>query len=184
MGDLMARTATILRFEIDVSDVDANVYEHVSLRVAQHPSESEAYCVARVIAYCLHLGDGIELSKAGLCDADEPALRSVTLTGEMTLWVDIGSPSAERLHKASKRVERVVVYTHKKPEHLTDKLSKERIHRAEALELYALDPRTIEALAEQIERSNTWSLMRNDDELFISVGAESFSCPLTRLSLS
>ena len=180
----MARTATILRFEIDVSDVDANIYEHVSLRVAQHPSESEAYCVARVIAYCLHLGDGIELSKAGLCDADEPALSSVTLTGEMTLWVDIGSPSAERLHKASKRVERVVVYTHKKPEHLIDKLSKERIHRAEALELYALDPRTIEALAEQLERSNTWSLMRNDDELFISIGPDSFTSPLERLRLN
>ena len=102
----MARSATVLRFNIDISDVDANVYESVSLRVAQHPSESDAYCVCRVIAYCLHLGDGVDWSKAGLCAGEDPALMSESLTGQMELWIDIGSPSAERLHKASKRVPR------------------------------------------------------------------------------
>ncbi len=179
----MARSATILRFNIDISDVDANVYESVSLRVAQHPSESDAYCVCRVIAYCLHLGDGIDWSKAGLCDADEPALKAESLTGDMQLWIDIGSPSAERLHKASKRVPRVVVYTHKRPELLVAKLTNQRIHRANELELYSLDATMVERLAQQLERNNQWSLFRQDDQLLITLGSESFSSAVRPLTI-
>ena len=179
----MARSATILRFNIDISDVDANVYESVSLRVAQHPSESDAYCVCRVIAYCLHLGDGIDWSKSGLCDADEPALKAESLTGDMQLWIDIGSPSAERLHKASKRVPRVVVYTHKRPELLVAKLVNQRIHRVDELELYSLDATVIERLAQQLERNNQWSLFRQDDQLLITLGDESFSSAVRPLTI-
>ena len=177
----MARSATLLRFNIDISDVDANVYESVALRVAQHPSESDVYCICRVIAYCLHIGDGIDWSKAGLCDGDEPALKAESLTGEMKLWIDIGSPSADRLHKASKRVPRVVVYTHKRPELLLAKLSNQSIHRADELELYSLDPGMIDGLAQQLERTNNWSVFRQDNELLISVGAESFNSPIIQL---
>ena len=177
----MAQPATIRRFEIDVTNVDGGVYESVSLRVAQHPSESEAYCVVRVIAYCLHLGDGVRMSKSGLCDADEPPLSSESLTGEPRLWVDIGSPSADRLHKASKRYARVVVYTHKRPELLIDKLNKQRIHRADELELYALDNAAIEQLAARLSRSNNWSFIRQDDELFITAGESPVSFPLRAL---
>ena len=35
------------------------------------------------------------------------------LTGEITTWIDIGTPDAARLHKASKAAARVVVYCHK-----------------------------------------------------------------------
>ena len=179
----MALSATILRFSIDISDVDANVYESVSLRVAQHPSESDAYCVCRVIAYCLHLGDGIDWSKAGLCVADEPALKAESLTGDMQLWIDIGLPSAERLHKASKRVPRVVVYTHKRPELLVAKLTNQRIHRAEELELYSLDATMIERLANQLKRNNQWSLFRQDDQLLITVDEESYSSSVRPLTI-
>ena len=46
----MALTATIYNFDIDLSDSDRNVYETLSLRVAQHPSESDEYLIARVLA--------------------------------------------------------------------------------------------------------------------------------------
>ena len=44
----MALTATMRRFEIELADSDRGVYEALDLRVAQHPSESERYLVARV----------------------------------------------------------------------------------------------------------------------------------------
>ena len=48
----MALTATIYNFDVDLSDSDRGVYETVALRVAQHPSESDEYLIARVLAYC------------------------------------------------------------------------------------------------------------------------------------
>jgi len=174
----------MLRFEIEISDVDAGVYETLSVRVAQHPSETDAFMLCRVIANCLHLGDGVEMSKAGLCDADEPALLARDLTGQLLLWLDIGTPAPERLHKASKLAQRVVVYTHKRPELLLGKLRGARIHRAEDLELYALDPGILADLAAVLSRVNHWSLLRNDGTLFVTAGECSVSCPVERLQSS
>ena len=49
------------------------------------------------------------------------------------------SPSAERLHKASKACARVAVVTHKRPGLLLESVASGTIHRREHLELYALD---------------------------------------------
>ena len=51
----MALTATIYNFDIDLSDSDRGVYETLALRVAQHPSESDEYLIARVLAYLLDM---------------------------------------------------------------------------------------------------------------------------------
>ena len=59
----MALTATIYNFDVDLSDTDRGVYETLALRVARHPSESEEYLVARVLAYLLEFADGIEFSR-------------------------------------------------------------------------------------------------------------------------
>ena len=108
----MALSATIHTFDIDLSDVDRGVYQSLNLRVAQHPSESADYLVARVLAYCLEFAEGIEFSK-GLSDPDEPAILVRDLTGQLQAWIEIGLPAAERLHRASKTAPRVVVYAHK-----------------------------------------------------------------------
>ena len=102
----MALTATIYNFDVQLSDVDRNVYETLSLRVARHPSETEEYLVTRVLAYCLEYADGIAFSK-GIAEPDEPAVVIRDLTGALRVWIEVGSPDAQRLHKASKASPRV-----------------------------------------------------------------------------
>src|SRR3954467_14236353 len=70
----MPLQATVYNFEIELADHDRNVYESLALRVARHPSESEEFLVARVLAYLLEYGEGIAFSR-GLSDPDEPTLR-------------------------------------------------------------------------------------------------------------
>src|SRR5215212_8423467 len=124
----MALGATIYNFDVDLSDTDRHVYESLALRVARHPSESEEYLVARVLAYLLEFAEGIEFSR-GVSDPDEPAIAIRDLTGAITTWVDIGTPDAARLHKAAKSGARVVVYTHKNADQFLKQLSGEKIHR-------------------------------------------------------
>ena len=100
----MALTATLYNFDIDLVDADRSVYEALALRVARHPSESEEYLVARVLAYCLEYAEGISFS-SGLSDPDEPALAGRDLTGTVRVWIEIGSPDAARLHQAIKAAE-------------------------------------------------------------------------------
>ena len=148
----MALTATIYNFDIELADSDRHVYESLSLRVAQHPSESEEFLVTRVLAYLLEYSEGIEFSR-GVSDPDDPAVAIRDLTGRIRTWIDIGTPDAARLHKAAKSGARVVVYTHKNPDQFLRQLSGEKIHRPDELELYAMERALIAAHAAISARS-------------------------------
>ena len=177
----MALSATIYNFDIELADADRRVYESVELRVARHPSESEEYLVARVLAYLLEFADGIEFSR-GVSDPDEPTIAVRDMTGAITTWVDIGTPDAARLHKAAKAATRVAVYTHKDPTQFLRHLAGERIHRAEALELYAIDRALLRALVMRLERRVAFSLSVSDRELYVSIGADNLTGAVVRLS--
>src|SRR5580765_729000 len=103
----MALTATIYNFDVELADADRGVYESLALRVARHPSESEDHLIARLLAYILEFVDGLAFSR-GLSDPDEPAMSVRDLTGAIHTWIDVGTPDAARLHKASKAARRVV----------------------------------------------------------------------------
>jgi len=66
----MAIAATMFTFDIDLADADRQVYETLALRVARHPSESEEYLVARVLAYAMEHTEGIAFSRG----VSEPAI--------------------------------------------------------------------------------------------------------------
>jgi uncharacterized protein YaeQ len=176
----MALGATIYNFDVELSDTDRHVYESLALRVARHPSESEEYLVARLLAYLLEYGEGIEFSR-GVSDPDEPTIAVRDLTGAIRTWIDIGTPDAARLHKASKAASRVAVYTHKDPAQFLKQLAGERIHNVEALELYALDRALVTALVDRLERRVAFSLSVTDRELYLSIGSDNLTGAVTRL---
>jgi uncharacterized protein YaeQ len=176
----MALGATIYNFDVELSDTDRQTYESLALRVARHPSESEEFLVARVLAYLLEFAEGIEFSR-GVSDPDEPAIAVRDLTGAITSWIDIGTPDAARLHKASKSAGRVAVYTHKDPAQFLKQLAGERIHRADALELYAFDRRFVAELVSRLERRLAFSLSVTDRELYLSIGSDNLTGAVTPL---
>jgi len=178
----LALSATIYHFDIQLANVDRGVYESLALKVARHPSEAEDYLVARVLAYCLELTEGLVFSR-GLSEPDEPALAVRDLTGALRAWIDVGAPDAARLHKAAKAAPRVAVYTHKSPETLLRQLAGERIHRAEGIELYAFDRDLIAGLAARLERRMAFGLSVTDAHLFVSVGEVTLSGDLERVLL-
>lgn len=178
----MALGATIYNFAIRLSNVDRGVYESLALKVARHPSEAEDHLVARVLAYCLEYTEGIGFSR-GLAEPDEPALAVRDLTGGLRAWIDVGTPDAGRLHKAAKAAPRVAVYTHKAPAVLLRQLAGERIHRADAVELYAFDRAIIDGLVARLERRMAFDLSVTDAHLFVSIGGDTLSGELERLAL-
>lgn len=181
-GSRMAVGATVHNFDIDLADSDRGVYETLALRVARHPSESDEYLVARVLAYCLEYTEGIAFSPGGLSDPDEPPIAVRDLTGALLSWIDIGTPDAARLHRASKLARRVAVYVHKDPAQWLRGLAGERIHRADALELYAVDRPLVAALSARLERRMAFALSIDDRELSLSIADATLSGAVTRVS--
>ena len=176
----MATGATVYTFDIDLADADRHVYESLALRVARHPSESEEYLLTRVLAYAMEYADGIAFSTGGLSDPDEPALTVRDLTGRLLAWIEIGSPDAARLHKASKASPRVAIYAHKGVERLASRLAGEKIHRAEAVELHAIEPALIASLVARLDRRMAFAVSVSERELFISIGTDTLTGRVSR----
>jgi len=179
----VALTATIYQFEIDLADNDRHVYESVNVRVARHPSESEDFLIARVLAYALEFTDRIEFSKGGISSPDEPAIAVRDLTGACERWIEIGTPEPERLHRAAKAARRVAVYVHRDPGKWLERLAGERIHRPDAIDLWALDRPLIEALVDRLDRRMEFALSVTDRELLVSIGSEMLTGTTGRLPL-
>ena len=165
--------------------MDRSFYEPIDLRVAMHPSESETFLLTRVLAYALNYESGLEFSQ-GLSTPDEPAIRLLGSNGRIARWIDIGNPLPRRIHKASKAADSVRIYTYKDPENLKREASREAIHRKELIEIFALEPRFLESLAQVLKRDNSWAMIHNDGELVITADGETFMTSLTahRLEMS
>jgi uncharacterized protein YaeQ len=172
-------TSTIYNFDIDLADADRGCYDTLALRVARHPSESEEYLVMRVLAYVLEYGEGLTFS-SGISDPDEPTLSVRDLTGTIRTWIDIGSPDAARLHKASKAAGRVVVYSHKDPAQLLRQWSGHRIHRAEQIEVYSFDRTFIAGLAGRLDRRLGLTVSVSDGHVFVALSDATFESARTR----
>lgn len=178
----MALSATIYNFTVGLSDVDRGVYEAFEFKAARHPSESAEYLATRVLAYCLEYAEGIAFSR-GLSDPDEPALSVRDLTGALRSWIEIGAPDAARLHKASKAAPRVALYTHRPAEQIRKLLAGEKIHRAEALELYAIDRDLIGGFVGKLDRRIKLDLSVSDRHLYLTIGGATLSGVLERIQL-
>jgi len=179
----MALNATLYRFKVHLADADRHLYQTLELKAARHPSESAPWLAARVLAYCLEYVDGIAFSR-GLSEPDVPAIMVRDLTGALTSWIEVGLPDAARLHKAAKAAPRVVVYAHRDPSPWLRALAGERIHRAEALALYAFDRGLLTALAERLDRRMTFDLAVSERHLYLSLGEAHFEGTLEPLALA
>lgn len=173
----------LYRFHFELSDIDRGVYKSLDFRVAQHPSETAPYLLSRVLAYALSYQDDLEFTPGGLSDPDAPALRAVGPRGDIDLWIEIGNPSARKLHKASKTARQVIVYTYKNPEHLVAEIKGNDVHKSREIQIFAFDPKFLQNLESQLNKSNSWSLLLQQGQLDVDIDSQSFSAEVQKISL-
>jgi uncharacterized protein YaeQ len=179
----VALTSTVFTVAVDLSHVDRGMYESFEMKVAQHPSESDEYLLTRILAYCLEYTEGIAFSAGGVSSPDEPPLSVRDLTGRITAWIDIGLPDAERLHRAAKLTDRVVVYTHRGARLLLGQLEGKKIHNREAIVVHAFDRAFIVAASPLIERRTEVTLSVTEGHLYAAINGHSLETELESVTL-
>lgn len=173
----MAAGATIFNFTIDVADVDRQVYDEVTLRVAQHPSETNAYMLTRVIAYCLELTEGIEFT-AGIASTEEPAILVKDLTGRVLTWIEVGAPDVSRVHFGSKFADRTVVYTHRDPAKVLQAWAGKPLYQAEAIDVVSFDRDFIDGVTGALDRRNTMTVSVTEGYMYLTLNGANFATEL------
>lgn len=156
------------RLTLALSDVDRGVYETLELTTAQHPSENDAFYVTRALGLALSWERGMAFSR-GLCMPDEPAAWAHDDTGQLTRWVEVGKPKAERLERALRGCRVVDIYCHKPDEAYRQTLPGLKFPRGSSLTYVELDPRTVDRLAELTGSRASWSVTRSEGTVFVEV---------------
>lgn len=168
----------LYRFQFEFSDIDHGIYETLDIRVAKHPSEIVPYLLTRALAYALSYKENLEFTAGGLSDPDEPALKLLSPTGNIELWIEIGNPSARKLHKASKTANQVVVYTYKNVGPLIEEIKNNKVHRANEIQIYAFDYKFLQDLEAHLQTNNSWNLLLQEKQLTVSIKDQSFQTPI------
>ncbi len=175
----MAQGATIYNFDINLSDMDRAIYEQLALRVAQHPTETMEYLLTRILAYCLEYREGIAFGESiGTTGGQEPAVIARDATGRLMLWVEVGMPDADKLHKASKAAERLVIYTHRDPTNLKNNMRNKTIYNADQIPIFSFEYGLLAKLIAKTERRTIWDLSVTEGQIYLTVGGETIETRL------
>jgi uncharacterized protein YaeQ len=144
----------LFRFNINLADSDKGVYETLELRVDRHQSETDEYMLARVLAYSLEYQPYLKMGP-GLSLGEEPSVTLMSDDGRSLLWVDIGLPTPERLQRAIRISDRVIIYAHRGTT-TVDALSEQ--FAGKNVDFVVLDPTFLSELAANIKRQNAWDI--------------------------
>lgn len=179
----MAPNATLFRVEVELSDVDRSKYASLELRPARHPSESMRYLVTRTLAYCLSYEDGIAFSKGGLSSTDEPPVLVRDHLGVLVAWIDVGTPSAARVHRASKAAQHVEIYGVSNLADLRSEAAAGRIHRAGNIDVWTFEANFLDAVEARFERSLSVTLVRTEGQLYVTIAGATLEGELAHSKL-
>lgn len=179
----MANDSALYTFSVSLSDTTHNIFEDFTLRLAKNSGEDLEILTCRVMAFCLEYGEGLEFSK-GLEDSNAPAIWKHDLTGVVTDWIEVGTPTAARLHKAAKTGANVKIYAHQDPKIVLEIIKGEKVHKAKEITLVSFDDAFFESLAGGTEPKNTWELMLSEGTVYLKANNQDFQSALTSQKLS
>lgn len=178
----MAAGSTIHTFDVELADVDRGVYDDFTLRMARHPSETDAYMLTRLLAYCLEYEEGIAFTE-GVAATDEPAVLVRDATGRVTAWIEVGAPDATRLHFGSKLADRTVIYTYRDPAKVIANWAGKTIHDADAIVLHGFDAGFLDDAAAALARRNSMAVSVTERQLYLELNGTHLSTGVRDLSI-
>ena len=176
----MAIKPTIFKFRISLSDLSRDYYDTLNLTIAQHPSETTERMMVRVLAYCINAQEFLSFTK-GLSNVDEPDIWAKTLDEQISLWIDIGEPSLDRIKKACRHSDTVKVYSFNTKSDVWWDQDASKFSQLDA-SFYRFEWADILNLAQLVERTMDFSVTITDDSAYIATNLGECEIPWVQLS--
>ncbi len=173
----MAIKATIYKAQIQLSDLDNNVYADHAVTIARHPSETDERLLVRLLAFALNAteSDGVgrlEFAK-DMWEPDEPSLWQKEHTGRVSHWIEVGQPDEKRILRTSARVERLTVYSFSSSTPIWWRDLETRLTRTENLSVWRIPSEQSQALAALAQRTMQLHVTVQDGAIWVDDGTRS-----------
>jgi len=169
----MAQKATIYKAEVNLANMDKDIYLDQNLTIAQHPSETVQRMMLRIVAWALNADERLIFSK-GLSDEDEPDLWQKSYSDEIELWIDLGTPDEKRIKKGSVRAKQSVIFSYG-TNSAKDwwKQNASAANKFDNLSVYFVNDDMMEALSELASRTMQLQFSISDGDIWLTSGDNS-----------
>lgn len=172
----MALKATIHKANIQLADMDRNVYTDISVTIARHPSENDERMMIRLLALTLgwpqDTSEGtLEFAK-DMWEPDEPALWHKSFSDEIMHWVEVGQPDDKRLMKASGRARQVSLWAFQSSTPIWWEGIANKLTRAQNLTVWQVPTEQSQALATLARRSIALQVTVQDGTAWVNDGEQ------------
>ncbi len=176
----MAQSATIFKADLQISDMDRHYYAAHNLTVARHPSETDSRMMLRILAFALHADEQLSFTK-GISTDDEPDIWQKSLSDEIELWIDLGTPDEKRIKRACGLAKQTVLYTYNRRSATVwlDK-NESKLSRFENLAVYFVSDESCEALAELVQRNMQLQITIQDGDIWFGDNDNNIQIERTR----
>ena len=175
----MAVKPTIYKCKIALSDLNRNYYDSLNLTIAQHPSETLERMMVRVLVFCINAQEHLEFTK-GLSAVDEPELWVRTLDGQLSLWIDVGEPTVDRVKKATRLAPSVKIYSFNSKSDVWWDQGRAQFNALNA-SIFQFEWKSIQSLAALVQRTMDLSVIITGDSAYVAT--ESGECEVAWVSL-
>lgn len=164
----MALKATIYKANVNVADMDRNIFLDVSLTLARHPSETEERLMLRLLAWCCHASERLQFTR-GLSAEDEPEIWRMNDHNGIEEWIDLGLPEEKRIKKACNRAASVVLYCYNaRAAQVWWQQQQSKLSQQENLTVRFIDDQQLSALAAFAGRNMTLQATLQDGTIWLS----------------
>ncbi len=172
----MALKSTIYKAQLQIADMDRQLYADHALTLALHPSETEERLLVRLLAFALQVPHddhrGALQFARGLSDTDEPDLWQHDLSGQLVHWLEVGQPDERRLARACGRAERVTLYAYGGAAPVWWAPLQGKVARLPNLAVWQIPAPQAQALAGLAARSMQWQVTVQDGLAWVADGRQ------------
>ncbi len=162
----MALKPTIFKFRISLTDLDRDYYDTLNLTVAQHPSETTERMMVRVLAYCINAQEFLTFTK-GLSAVEAPDIWARTYDDRISLWIDIGEPTIDRVKKSCHQAQAVKIYSFNTKSDVWWDQDKHKFSQL-AADYYNFQWNDILGLSKLVERTMDFSVTISENSAYIA----------------
>lgn len=168
----MAQKAQVIKADLQIADMDRHHYQNYTLRLAQHPSETDERLMIRLLAFILNASEDLEFSR-DLSGEGGAELSAMTLEGAIDLWVIFGTPDEKWIRKASQQSKQVKIYAYGgRSVPVWWQQNATALQRYTNLEVWQLSDESVSAMAELLDRSVNLQCTINEGQVWITDGTK------------
>lgn len=171
---------------LTLSDLDRGVYGQRTIVVAQQPDEPDEHILLRFLSHVLFFDERLE-DRQGVVNLHEPDLAVTDLTGDLTMWIECGTPPIKRLIKAlghNKQARFVALFADRgEAERFRADVHAQKPRNLERLELWLVPADFLHWLEGVAGRSMVWTATVTEGTIYLDSDGHAHECTPERLPM-